>query len=208
MSGSASLLAGVVLAVAAWAWAMRAATDGGRVAVAVVLAALATAYNVVVPVPNVEATTTVVVCTVVVLGLRTGCLVGMLAVLGTGVTGGLGPWTAWQVVGTCVVALCAAAAGPLARAHPGGAGRLVLASCVACATIAYDVVVTVPSTLALGGSADAVRASLLLGLPYSFVHVLATTALTWALAPSLIAALDRARLRLGAGDPSLVPARR
>jgi energy-coupling factor transport system substrate-specific component len=202
MSGIAVVLGGLLALVLASSWALRGLDSANRVAVVVLLSAFATAFNLVVPMPNVEATTTVVVCTALTLGLRPAIAVGILAVLGTSITGGLGLWTGWQVLGMSLVASLAATFGPAARDVVAGAGRVRLGCLVALATVAYELVVTMPTVQlagagrSAGGFLEGMVALVLLGLPFTIVHVIATVALTLVAGPALVAALERSRNRL------------
>lgn len=202
MTAALALIGGMVLAVGVWLAAARSAADATRMSLVAVLGVSAAAFNVIVPIASVEATTTTVLCTAAALGARTGLGVGAVAVLGSSIAGGLGPWTPWQLVGVAAVAAVGAATGAAARraAGPGGSdARLALAAAAAVATLAYDVVVTVPTLLVLapgeGPVAGQAGAALLVGAPFTLVHVLATTAMTWAAAPALLHCLARARLR-------------
>lgn len=173
-----------------------------ELAVAVVLATCAAAFNLVVPIPNVEATTMMVVCASLVLGIRVASIVGALAVLATGITGGLGYWTAWQVLGYAVVAVVSVVLvlgwsrrHNVATIHP-----LALAGVTMIVTTIYDVIVTVPGVqiaLTSGASfSSALQGALLIGAPFTLVHVAATSVMTAVAGPPLIRALTRARRRL------------
>lgn len=207
MTALLTLAAGLALALGAWRWAASGIDGAARVALVCVLGTTAASFNVIVPIPSIEATTTIVLCTALVLGARTGIAAGLVAVVGSSVAGGVGAWTAWQVVAVTFVALLGAVAG---RALPPGgdwssrgrAGALAILAVVA--TLAWDVVVTA------GGAAsyatqpgldpvEQVLAALLLGAAFTLVHVACTTALTVAGGPPLLHALERARPRLAGG---------
>lgn len=203
MTGVVVVLGGLGLLLVVWAWSGRALDSANHVAVVVVLGTFAAAFNLVVPVPNVEATTTLVVCTAAVLGMRAAVAVGLVAVLGTGITGGLGIWTGWQVVGMSVVA----AGGSLlprgaVSALSSGRRRWWLASWAGVLTIVYELVVTLPTanlvgvTQSVGGFDDRVLGLFLLGLPFTAIHCATNVMFVSLTGPSLIAALRRASMRL------------
>ncbi|MCW2928816.1 MAG: hypothetical protein JWM86_2784, partial [Thermoleophilia bacterium] len=79
MTALLTLLAGILVALAAWRWSMASIDGASRVALVVVLAVTAAAFNVVVPIYSVEATTTIVLCTTIALGARTGVATGIVA---------------------------------------------------------------------------------------------------------------------------------
>lgn len=209
MTAVYAILAGCLLAAVGWWWSNRGIDGANRVALVALLGVLATTYNVVVPIANVEATTTMVICAALVLGARTGAAVGIVAVIGTSSTSAFGTWTLWQVVGTCVMAVVAAAAAHVfVRVRvvdwTTTSGRVLLGALVAVATLAYDVVVTVPTVFAVGAvgtdtGLERMASALLLGVSFTLVHVVATTALSVMVGPSLLQALERARLRLAGG---------
>jgi len=169
--------------------------------VAVTLGIGAAAFNLVVPVPNVEATTLVVVSLALRLGAAEAVLAGTIAVVGTGVAGGIGVWTAWQVVGFGIIALAVSAittATTRGKARSPGPRRPFLLACVAGGTVFYDLLLTASGTwLLVDGAAwgSAVRAALLLGAPFTFTHLAANLALAWLAGASLGQALERARAR-------------
>ncbi|MCW2923439.1 MAG: hypothetical protein JWM98_843 [Thermoleophilia bacterium] len=198
MNAALLLLAGVALAAAAWRWSMHSVADASRVALVTVLGVTASAFNVIVPIASVEATTTVVLCAALALGARTGVAVALVAIIGSSVAGGLGPWTVWQVVAYVLVALVGGALGPATRRTDWFAprGALVLGVTAPACTLAYDVIVTVPSAITLHTSPTA---ALLLGAAFTITHVVFTTAFTIVGGPPLLHALTRARPRLDGG---------
>jgi hypothetical protein len=202
-----TLLAGLLLAVGAWSWAARDIGGATRVALVAVLGATAAAFNVVVPVPSIEATTTVVLCVAAVLGARSGIAVGIVAVLGSSITGGVGAWTLWQVVAASVVAAIGVCIGSrdLGFDWYVGAARIRLAVGAVLATVAWDVIVTVGGAASYATQpgltrAEQVVAALLLGLMFTVVHVVFTTAFTVLGGPPLLHALQRASPRLDGGE--------
>jgi len=213
MTALLTIACGVVLALVLVGWSMRDVDSSTRVALAAVLGVAATAFNIVVPIPSVEMTTTTVLCVAVALGMRMGIATGLVAVIGSSVAGGVGAWTVWQIVGMAVIASAGAAVGTALRAARGDIRRdgvidIAMLGCVtALVTLGYDVVVTVPSALMLApvsGSTPAHQAwtMLLLGAPYTAVHVVACVLLTITCGPPLLFTLSRARVRLAA-DPAV-----
>jgi hypothetical protein len=199
-----TVAAGLVVALICWHWSLRSLDGATRMALVVSLGVAASAFNIVVPIANVEATTTVVLCTALVLGAPTGAAVGLVAVIGTSITGGVGSWTTWQVVGMAVVALLGDLLGRVSHRRTAwfGARSLQLFLLAALATCAYDVLVTVPTVFLLapmrsGPATERIASALLLGLPFTLVHVVFVAAFTALAGPSLTFTLGRARLRLG-----------
>lgn len=201
------LAAGFALALLAARWSSRSVEGSTRVAIVAVLGVTAATFNVVIPIPSIEATTTVVLCTALVLGARTGVAVGIVAIVASSVTGGIGAWTVWQVVAVALVAVIGAVVG---RFHDDAAdwftaGRVfVLGVCAALAALVWDVVTTV------GGAAShapapgltlqqQVVAALLIGAAFTVTHVIFATLLTVVGGPPLLHSLARARPRLDGG---------
>lgn len=212
MSAALVLVAGLLLAFAAWRWAASGIDGAARVALVGVLGVTAASFNVVVPIPSIEATTTVVLCTSLVLGARTGIAAGLVAVVGSSVAGGVGAWTAWQVVAVTCVALLAAT---VSRVLPSGGDwstarrGMVLAALAIVSTIVWDVIVTAGGIASYAtqpglSALEQVVAALLLGAAFTAVHVAFTTAFTVVGGPPLLHALERARPRLSGG--TVVPA--
>lgn len=201
------LVAGIALAACAWSWSMRSLDGAARMAIVAVLGVTAAAFNVVVPVWSIEATTTVVLCTALVLGVRTGIAVGLVAMVASSVTGGIGVWTLWQSVAVVVVACMGAAlARTASHADWFRQPRLgLLAISAAVAAIAWDVVTTGGFVLTLAPAGTSLGSALLLGLSFTIVHACFCAALTAVGGPPLIHALARARPRLEGG--TVVPGR-
>lgn len=210
-----TLLSGIALATIAWRWSIRGVGGASRIALVAVLGATAAAFNVVVPIPSIEATTTVVLCTAIVLGVRMGAAVGLVAVVGSSLAGGVGAWTAWQVVAVTVVAAVGALAGRAVAARDVDwftpAPRIALAIAAAVATLAWDVVVTAGGVASYATQPgltplEQVVSALLLGAAFTLVHVVFSTAFTVVGGPSLLHALERSRPRLDGG--TITPAHR
>lgn len=190
------LLAGAVV-VALWRWASTSAAHARMATVQVTLAMCAVAFNVVVPISNIEATTLVVVCAAVCLGLRSAVVVAIISVLGTDVVGGFGVWTVWQVIGFVLVAALARASRVLLRDGMREQATLALMLCVVgVGTLVYDLVVTIGTTAMLTPGADmsphGIGALVLLGLPFTVTHIIGNLVIFVVGAPPLMRALRRA----------------
>jgi energy-coupling factor transport system substrate-specific component len=202
MTTLAVLLAGLAVLAAAWIWSVRAADAVVGVTVSALLATLATVFNVVVPVADVEATTTVVVCVSLVLGVRMSVLVAVLAVIGTGAAAGLGTWTGWQVAGFVLVATGARLARPaLDLVRDPATQAWAIAALAGVLTLMYDTVTTVATvqltgTQVAGGFWSSAGSLLLLGVPFTATHVVGNVVIARLLAPPLVLALERARVRI------------
>jgi hypothetical protein len=201
-----TLAAGAMLATVAWWWSMRSVEGSARVAIVAVLGVTAAAFNVVVPIPSVEATTTIVLCTALMLGARTGTAAGLVAVVASSVTGGIGAWTIWQLAAVALVALVGSA---LARSAAttdwfGPVRMLLLASAGALAAAISDLVTTAGSISAYappgGGSiTHQVVGAMLVGAAFTLTHMVFSAVFTAVAGPSLLHALGRARPRLDGG---------
>lgn len=101
MSSGAESALGVVLALAVgFAWYERGRPPSKLVAMVAALAALAVAGRVIfVPIPNVQATTDVVLLSGCALGAAPGFAVGAVAAFASNFFLGQGPWTPWQMLG-------------------------------------------------------------------------------------------------------------
>ncbi len=202
-----TLLAGLVLAGTAWHWSTRSIDGSARVAIVAVLGATAAAFNIVVPIPSIEATTTIVLCATIALGARTGIAAGLVAVVASSVTGGVGVWTIWQVVAVAVAGVVGAITARIAGRDLdwfSRRGSIVLACAAVVATVAWDVVTTAGSAASYATQAgltpvQQVVSALLIGAMFTVTHVVFTTAFTIVGGPPLLHALGRARPRLAGG---------
>ncbi|MEO6867086.1 MAG: hypothetical protein ABI200_03615 [Gaiellales bacterium] len=207
MTALVTLGAGLLLALAAWSWSARSIDGSTRIALVAVLGVTASAFNVVVPMPSVEATTTIVLCTALALGARTGAAVGLVAVIGSSVTGGVGIWTMWQVTAVALVALIGAAAARIGTADGDWftGRRLVMLGCAAAiSALCWDVVTTAGSVLSIApppgvSPVEQLISFLLIGIMFTVVHIVCSVALTVLGGPPLLHALIRARPRLAGG---------
>ncbi len=202
-----TLLAGFALACGAWLWSTRSIDGSARVAIVAVLGVTAAAFNIVVPIPSVEATTTIVLCASIALGARTGVAAGLVAIVASSVTGGVGVWTIWQVVAVAIVGVIGAVAARVAGRDADWFTRraaIVLVVSAVLATISWDVVTTAGSAASYATQVgltpmQQVVSALLIGVMFTVTHVVFTTAFTVIGGPPLLHALGRARPRLAGG---------
>jgi uncharacterized membrane protein len=202
-----TLLAGLALAAGAWHWSTRSIDGSSRVAIVAVLGVTAAAFNIVVPIPSIEATTTIVICASIALGARTGIAAGLVAIVASSVTGGVGVWTVWMVVAATVIGIFAAFAGRIAGRRTdwfSRRGTVTLAVTSVVATFAWDVVTTAGSAASYAPQPgltpmQQVVSALLIGAMFTLTHVAFTTAFTVIGGPPLLHALGRARPRLAGG---------
>lgn len=191
MSPTSVTLIGLLLAVAILVWAARSMNDSILLTVTVFLGVCASVWNVLVPLPNVEATSLVVICVAVSLGTRPAIMTGAVTTVLSSIAGGLGVWTSWQIVGVVVLAVVG---GSIASRC---ADRWQVA--VVCGLVAgvVDVLITIPTVATtMRVPVEIVPGLLLAGIPYTLVHVVAVGAITYAIGPSLGSSLDRAARRV------------
>jgi energy-coupling factor transport system substrate-specific component len=177
-----------------WQSIARGAWTSNHLAVVAALAALASIGRVVLGgVPNVEPVTPIVVCVTIALGLRMGIAVGVLSVLCSNLVLGHGPWTLWQIVGYSAVAIVAHV---VSRREP---STVELVSIAGLGAIVYELILTYASVTIFiqGGDATYLR-SLVIGMPFIVVHVVAVSAMTAVIAQPVLQTLRRARRRLDA----------
>jgi hypothetical protein len=199
------LVAGIVLAVSGWRWSARSVDGSARVAIIAVLGVTAASFNVIVPVPSIEATTTVVLCAALALGARSGAAVGLVAIVASSVTGGIGIWTIWQVVAVLALALLGSSLAMTGRDADWFAPRrlMLLAGIAFLAAVVWDVVTTAGSMASIAPSGQGLVATLLLGAAFTITHAVFSAIFTVAGGPPLLHALSRARHRLDGG--SVIP---
>lgn len=205
MTALLTIVAGLCVAGVAWRWSVSSIDGASRVALVVVLAMTAATFNVVVPIYSVEATTSIVLCAAIALGARTGIATGIVAVVASSVTGGIGVWTIWMSVAVVAVAVVGALVGATSRSRdwfaPGAMLRLAVAA--AAATIAWDVITTVGGLASYAPPgltfAQSLMAAMLTGAMFTVTHVVWVVWLTALGGPPLLHALQRARPRLDGG---------
>ena len=182
--------------VAGFAWYERSKPTARLIALVAALAALAVAGRLVfAPVPNVVATTDVVLITGFALGAAPGFAVGALAAPISNIWLGQGPWTAWQMAGWGMVGLGGALLAVLTRRR---VNRLGLASACAFAGLAYGALLDYSTMVTYGGeqSLDRFLALSARGLPFNIVHATGNFAIALAAGPALVRMVSRFRTRL------------
>jgi energy-coupling factor transport system substrate-specific component len=189
-----SLLAFVI--VAGVVWYERSRPSSRMVALVAALAALAVAGRLVLaPIPNVVATTDIVLITGYALGGAPGFAVGALAAPVSNFWLGQGPWTPWQMAGWGLVGLAGAG---LAAVSGRRVGRLGLASACALAGLAYGALLDLSVMVTYGGeqSLDRYLALSVRGIPFNLAHAIGNFAFALAGGPALIRMIARYRTRL------------
>ena len=147
------------------------------------------------PIPNVVATTDIVLITGFALGAAPGFAVGALAAPVSNIWLGQGPWTAWQMAGWGLVGL----GGALLAAGTGRRlGRLGLAVACALAGFAYGALLDLSTMMSYGGeqSLDRYLALSVRGIPFNVAHAAGNFAIALAAGPALVRMISRYRTRL------------
>jgi energy-coupling factor transport system substrate-specific component len=178
------------------AWYERSRPSSKLVALVAALAALALAGRVLfTPIPNVQATTDIVLLSGYVLGPAPGFVVGAIGALTSNFFLGQGPWTPWQMVGW---GMAGVAGGALAALLGRRLGRWPLALACAAAGIVFgawmDLFTVVTFTAErTSGSYFAVAG---ISLPFNVAHAVGNALLCLAFGPAFVRMLARFRLRL------------
>jgi energy-coupling factor transport system substrate-specific component len=196
MSWQAVSLAILVLVIAAgFAWYERSRPPSRIVALVAALAALAVAGRLLVaPIPNVVATTDIVLFTGYAIGGGPGFVVGALAALVSNFWLGQGPWTPWQMAGWGMVGIGGAA---LAAATGRHLGRIGLAVACGLAGLAYGALLDLSVMVTYGGeqSLDRYLALSVRGIPFNVAHAAGNLVLALVAGPALVRMLERFRQR-------------
>jgi prenyltransferase beta subunit len=205
MTWQLASMACVLAALAAgFAWYERGAPSSKLVALVAVLAALAVAGRVVFVdlVPNVQATTDIVLLTGYVLGAGPGFAVGALGALASNFFLGQGPWTPWQMLGWGATGVVGGAlallGGRRKRKSPTeDAGRWSLALVCGLAGLAFGAWMDlfVLMNLAAERTLDSYLALSAAGLPFNIAHAVGNALLCLLLGPAFVRLLARFRLR-------------
>ncbi len=193
VAASLVLLGGVIAG--GFAWYERTRPPSRIVALVAALAALAVAGRLAfAPIPNVLATTDIVLLTGYAVGGAPGFVVGALAALVSNFWLGQGPWTPWQMAGWGLVGVGGAA---LAAATGRRLGRLGLAIACALAALAYGALLDLSVMVSYGGehSLDRYVALSARGLPFNLAHAAGNFALALVAGPALVRMLSRFRAR-------------
>jgi energy-coupling factor transport system substrate-specific component len=196
MSWQAVSLAILMLVIAAgFAWYERSRPPSRIIALVAALAALAVAGRLVLaPIPNVVATTDIVLFTGYAIGGGPGFVVGALAALVSNFWLGQGPWTPWQMAGWGMVGIGGAA---LAAAAGRRLGRVGLALACGIAGLAYGALLDLSVMVTYGGeqSLDRYLALSVRGIPFNVAHAAGNFVLALVAGPSLVRMLERFRDR-------------
>jgi energy-coupling factor transport system substrate-specific component len=199
----------VIAALAAgFAWFERSRPPSKLVALVAALAALAVAGRVVfAAIPNVQATTDVVLLSGYALGAGPGFAVGAVGALASNFFLGQGPWTPWQMLGWGAVGIAGAV---LARAqfrgfrrvaasaeHVRVPPRVLLALACAVAGFAFGAWMDLFTlmTFAPERSLDAYLVLAAAGLPFNIAHAVGNALLCLAFGPGFLRLLLRFRRR-------------
>jgi Squalene-hopene cyclase C-terminal domain/Prenyltransferase and squalene oxidase repeat len=184
-----------VVLVGGFAWYERSRPPARVVALVAALAALAVAGRVAfAPIPNVVATTDIVLITGFAVGAAPGFAVGALAAVVSNLWFGQGPWTPWQMAGWGLVGLGGAALGA-ATGHR--LGRVGLAVACGVAALAYGALLDLSVMIGYGGeqSLDRYLAISARGVPFNLAHAIGNVVLALAAGPALVRMISRYRQR-------------
>jgi energy-coupling factor transport system substrate-specific component len=201
------LLAAVLLG--GFAWYERSRPPSQTVALVAAMAALAIAGRVALaPIPNVVATTDVVIFTGYAIGGAPGFATGALAGLISNFWLGQGPWTPWQMAGW---GLCGVFGALLARASArrGGLDRLPLAAACGFAGIAYGALLNFSLMVSYGGELSLARFGALMvrAIPFDLAHAIGNVTLALVAGPALLRMLLRFRERFEVRWSGAAPSR-
>ena len=177
------------------AWYERSRPPARMVALVAALAALAVAGRLVfAPIPNVVATTDIVLITGYAVGPAPGFAVGALAAAVSNLWLGQGPWTPWQMAGWGLVGLGGAALAVLTGRRLGRGG---LAAACGLAGLAYGALLDLSVMVSYGGeqSLDRYVAISGRGIPFNVAHAVGNVALALAAGPALVRMISRYRSR-------------
>jgi len=186
---------GLVLVGGFW-WYERSRPSARLVALVAALAALAIAGRLVLaPIPNVVATTDIVLITGYALGAGPGFAVGALVAPISNVWLGQGPWTAWEMAGWGLVGLGGAWLAVITHRR---LGRLGLATVCALAGFAYGALLDLSVMVTYGGeqSLDRYLALAARGVPFNIAHAAGNFVIALAAGPALVRMISRFRTRL------------
>lgn len=181
--------------VGGFAWYERSRPPARMVALVAALAALAVAGRLVLaPIPNVVATTDIVLITGYAAGPAPGFAVGALAAVVSNLWLGQGPWTPWQMAGWGLVGLGGAALAVLTKRRLGRGG---LAVACGLAGLAYGALLDLSVMVSYGGeqSLDRYLALSARGIPFNVAHAVGNIALALAAGPALVGMISRYRSR-------------
>ena len=203
------LVIGAVL-VAGFAWYERSRPPSQTVALVAALAALAVAGRLALAaIPNVVATTDIVLIAGYSVGAAPGFAVGALAGVVSNFWLGQGPWTPWQMAGWGMVGVAGAGLRILTR---GRAGRITLASACGLAAVFYGALLNFSLMASYGGEMSFDRFLVLEGraVPFDAAHAIGNVTLALLAGPAMIRMLVRFRERFewrrAGAEPRRAPA--
>ncbi|MBN8867712.1 MAG: ECF transporter S component [Solirubrobacterales bacterium] len=191
--GSVALL--MVALGAGMLWYERSRPPSQIVALVAVLAALAVAGRIVLaPIPNVVATTDIVIIAGFVLGPAPGFAVGALGGLVSNFWLGQGIWTPWQMVAW---GMCGVAGGVLWKMTGGRVNRWGMAAFCGLAGILFGAWMNLETMVSFGGemSLDRYLALEVRAIPFDIAHMTGNVVFALAAGPAMVAALVRFRER-------------
>jgi prenyltransferase beta subunit len=192
--GSTALVA--LALCAAVAWYERSRPPSRLVALISALVALALAGRVLfTPIPNVQATTDVVLLSGYALGPLPGFVVGAIGALTSNFFLGQGPWTPWQMLGW---GMAGVAGGALAATFGPRLGRWSLALVCAAAGFAFGAWMDLFTlmTFAAERSEESYLTIAGLSLPFNLAHAIGNALLCLAFGPAFVRMLARFRRRM------------
>lgn len=184
--------------VGGFVWFERSRPPARLIAAVAALAALGVAGRVALaPVPNVVATTDIVLLAGYTLGGAPGFIVGALSALVSNFWLGQGPWTPWQMAGWGAVGIAGAG---LATLFARGLGRWGLALAAAAAALLFGALMDLSTMVNFGGeqSLDRYLALSARGIPFNLAHAAGNAALMLIAGPALVRMLERYRSRFQA----------
>ncbi len=187
------LILGAVL-VGGFAWYERSRPTSQIVALVAALAALAVAGRIAfAAIPNVVATTDIVLFAGYALGAAPGFAVGALAGLVSNFWLGQGPWTPWQMAGWGMCGIFGAALALGVR----NAGRLTLATACGLAAVAYGALLNFSLMATYGGELSLERFLALeaRAIPFELAHAVGNVVLALIAGPAMVRMLTRFRQR-------------
>lgn len=176
-------------------WYERSRPPSQIVALVAVLAALAVAGRVALaPIPNLVATTDIVIIAGFVLGPAPGFAVGALGGLVSNFWLGQGVWTPWQMVAW---GMCGVAGGVLWKLTAGRVNRWWLAAFCGAAGLVFGAWMNLQTMVSFGGeiSLDRYLALEVRAIPFDIAHMIGNIVFALAAGPAMIAALTRFRER-------------
>ncbi|HMT05026.1 MAG TPA: prenyltransferase/squalene oxidase repeat-containing protein [Solirubrobacterales bacterium] len=176
-------------------WYERTRPPSQIVALVAVLAALAVAGRLVLaPIPNVVATTDIVIIAGFVLGPAPGFAVGALGGLVSNFWLGQGIWTPWQMVAW---GMCGVAGGLLWKMTRGRLNRWWLAAFCGAAGLAFGAWMNLQTMVSFGGeiSLDRYLALEVRAIPFDTAHMIGNVIFALAAGPAMVSALLRFKER-------------